>query len=133
MIVIPPMPTRFRPLPQLRIRLERGELMELAKILGLVKVELGWREGLCAAVARASGGSRITAEFSWAIQLGMNRGNLGENHQYLSSYLLGWTSWEAPGSSGLTVEDLAEIRQAWAKHIEVSIYEQAKDWPCVTP
>ena len=133
MIVIPPMPTRLRALPELCIHLDRDELLLLAQTLSFVKVELGWREGLCAAVDHVSGWSRITAEFSCAIQLGMNRGNLGENHQYLSSYLLGWTSWEAPGSSGLTVEELAEIRQAWAKHIEVSIYEQAKDWPCVTP
>ena len=133
MVVIPPMPTRLRALPELRIHLDRDELLLLAQILSFVKVEPGWREGLCAAVDRVSGLSRITAEFSFAIQLGMNRSNLGENHQYLSSYLLGRASWEAPGSSGLTVEELAEIRQAWAKYIEVSIYKQAKDWPCVTP
>ena len=132
MIVIPPMPTRFRPLPELRIHLDRDELLLLAQILSFVKVEPGWREGLCAAVDRVRGLSRLTAEFSFAIQLGMNRSNLGENHQYLSSYLLGWASWEAPGSSGLTVEELAEIRQAWAKHIERSILEQVGDASCVT-
>ncbi len=124
MIVIPPMPTRIRALPELRIHLDRDELLLLAQTLSFVKVELGWREGLCAAVDRVSGYSRITAEFSFAIQRGMNRGNSEQKHQYLYSYLEGWYG---RGLFGFTVEELAEIRQAWAKHIEVSIYEQAKD------
>lgn len=130
MIVIPPMPTRLRALPELRIHLDRDESLLLAQILSFVKVELGWRGGLCAAVDRVSGYSRITAEFSFAIQRGMNRNEPCRPHQYLYSYL---ERWWGQGLSGLTVEELAEIRQAWAKHIEVSIYEQAKDWPCVTP
>ena len=130
MIVIPPMQTRLRALPELCIHLDRDESLLLAQILSFVKVELGRREGLCAAVDYVRGWSRITAELSSAIHRGMNIGNHEQNHQYLYSYLEGW---DGQGLSGLTVEELAEIRQAWAKHIEVSIYEQAKDWPCVTP
>ncbi len=130
MITIPAMPTRLRPTPVLKIHLNREELLHLAGVLGGVMIEPGWTAGLCHEVEKATNSSRVAAEFSFAIERAMNQHLPGRPHTYIYSYLEGMVGRHM---SGLIVEELAGIRQAWAKHIERSILEQSGDSPCAKP
>ena len=130
MITIPAMPTRLRPTPVLKLHLNREELLHLAGALGGVMIEPGWTAGLCHEVEKAINSYRVVAEFSIAIERAMNQHLPERPYKYIYSYLE-----EGVGRymSGLTVEELAGIRQAWAKHIERSILEQVGDSPCAKP
>ena len=116
MITIPSMPTRFRPLPELKFNLEIPQLRELAGALDRVKVDLRWRPGLCFAVTVAQA---VTTHYAFerAVSRGMNKdaGEFDRHCTYLCQYL---------GEDNVTLEELTAIRQAWASHIARSIYEQ---------
>ena len=116
MITIPSMPTRFRPLPELKFNLEIPQLRELAGVLDRVKVDRRRRPGLCFAVTVAQA---VTTHYAFerAVSRGMNK-DAGEPDRYcayLDQYL---------GEDDITLEELTAIRQAWASHIARSIYEQ---------
>ena len=116
MITIHPMPTRFRPLPELEIDLDVPRLRKLAGVLDRVKVDIKWRAGLCLAVATEASVAMQYA-FERAVSRGMNKdaGELDRYYGYLYQYL---------GEDDVSLEELTAIRQAWAAHIARSIYEQ---------
>ena len=115
MITIPSVPTRFRPLPELEVHLETPQLRELAYTLDRVKVDSKWCAGLCIAVAEMAA-SPVWHAFGLAVSYGMNRDSEPDRfYAYLYQYL---------GEDDITLEELTEIRQAWASHIARSIYEQ---------
>ena len=114
MITTPSMPTRIRPLPELELDLSVPQLRELAGALDRVKVDSEWDAGLCHAVATEESVAAHRA-FDRAVSRGMNKrvSKLNRRHMYLDQYL-----------GDVTLEELTEIRQAWARHIARSIYEQ---------
>ena len=125
MIIIPSMPTRFRPLPQLEIDLEFHELRTLAFVLDRIVSPEG---GLCFSVDRKlyqhalePNRMHITYKFSKAVGKGMNPPGKKSYHQYLGGYLS--KKW----NRSITVKELATIRDTWARHIARSIYEQIGD------
>ena len=118
MITIPSMPTRLRPLPELEIDLEIPQLRKLAGALDRVKVNSGWRAGLCLAVA-AEASVAVQYAFERAISRGMNK-DAGVLDRYrVCLYLYQYLS-----EDDISLEELTAIRQAWAAHIARSIYEQ---------
>ena len=116
MITIPSMPTRFRPLPELKFNLEIPQLRELAGVLDRVKVDRRRNAGLCFAVCTCA---TVTTHYAFAraVSRGMNKdaGGFDRYYGYLYEYL---------GEENITIEELTAIRQAWASHIARSIYEQ---------
>ena len=128
MIIIPSMPTRFRPLPQLEIDLEAHELRTLAFVLDRIVSPEGYTAGLCFSVNRklcqhefAPNRMYIAYKFSKAVSKGMNPPGKNLYHQYIGGYLS--KTW----NESITVKELATIRDAWARHIARSIYEQIGD------
>ena len=113
MITIHPMPTRFRPLPELELDLNVPRLRELAGVLDRVKIGGNWRAGLCLAVEAETSVATQYA-FERAVSRGMYKG-AGRCCTYLYQYL---------GEDDVSLEELTAIRQAWAAHIARSIYEQ---------
>ena len=125
MITIPSMPTRFRPLPQLEIHLETHELRTLAFVLDRIVSPESHTAGLCLSVleklyehALAHNIGRVDCKFAKAVSKGMNPPGQNEHYQYIGSYIS--EEWK----HALTLKELAAIREAWAKHIARSIYEQ---------
>lgn len=114
MITIHPMPTRFRPLPEIELDLDVPRLRKLAGVLDRVKVDIEWRAGLCFAVSAEASVAR-QYEFERAVSRGMNK-DAGRHCVYLYQYL--------GEVIDITLEELTAIRQAWAAHIARSIYEQ---------
>ena len=115
MITVPSVPTRFRPLPELEIHLETPQLRELAGVLDRVKIGGQWCDGLCTAVAEMAA-PPVWHAFGLAVSYGMNRDSEPDRFcVYLHHYL---------SEDDITLEELTEIRQAWASHIARSIYEQ---------
>lgn len=128
MIIIPSMPTRFRPLPQLEIDLEVHELRTLAFVLDRVVSHEGYTAGLCTSVDRklhqhtlGPNRTHIAYKFTKAVGKGMNPPGKNSYHQYIGGYLS--KTWSMP----ITEKELAAIRNAWARHIARSIYEQIGD------
>ena len=128
MIIIPSMPTRFRPLPQLEIDLEVHELRTLAFVLDRIVSPEGYIAGLCFSVdkklhqhALEPNRTYIAYKFRKAVCEGMNPPTENTYHRYIGSYLS--KTWD----SSITVKELAAIRDAWARHIARSIYEQIGD------
>ena len=128
MITIPSMPTRFRPLPQLELDLEAHELRTLAFVLDRVVSPESYTGGLCLSVcimlyehALAHNIGRVDCKFAKAVSKGMNPPGQNGYHQYISDYL--YREW----GKRITDKELAAIRDAWAKHIARSIYEQIGD------
>ena len=128
MIIIPSMPTQFRPLPQLEIQLNLPELRALAFVLDRVLSLESPQAGLCFSVDRklheyTLGPKRmyVAYQFMKAISKGMNTPKENTYHRYLGSYI-------SKGlNESITVKELAAIRTAWARHIARSIYEQIGD------
>ena len=127
MITIPSMPTRFRPLPQLEIHLETHELRTLAFVLDRIVSPESYTAGLCFrvlgklhehALAHNVSVSGIANEFGKAVSKGMNPPGQNEHYQFIGSYLP--KTW----NQSITAKQLATIRDAWARHIARSIYEQ---------
>ena len=125
MITIPSMPTRFRPLPQLEIDLEVHELRILAFVLDRIVSPEGYTAGLCFSVDRklhqhalVLNRTWVAYKFSNAVGKGMNPPGKNSYHQYIGGYLS--KTW----NESITVKELATIRDAWARHIARSIYEQ---------
>ena len=128
MITIPSMPTRFRPLPQLEIHLETHELRTLAFALDRIVSPESYTAGLCLSVleklyehALAHNIGRVDCKFAKAVSKGMNPPGQNEHHQYIGSYLP--KTW----NQSIAIKELATIRDAWARHIARSIYEQIGD------
>ena len=129
MITIPSMPTRFRPLPQLKLDLETHELRTLALALDRVVSPESYTAGLCLSVKRMlhvmpthnMSVSRIAYKFAEAVGEGMNPPGKNTYYQYIGSYIS--KEWKYAISN----KKLAAIRDAWAKHIARSIYEQIGD------
>ena len=115
MITIPPMPTRLRPLPELKLDLSAPQLRELAGTLDRVKIHTDWSAGLCLAVLRDAYDVQTGIHFGKAVSRGMNKdaSDLDQYGMYMHQYL-----------GEVTIEELTAIRQAWAAHIARSIYEQ---------
>ena len=118
MITIHPMPTRLRPLPELKLHLNAPQLRELAGTLDRVKIHTGWCAGLCLAVIRDAHDAhdlQTAIHFGKAVSRGMSKdaGELDQPGIYMHHYL-----------GKVTIEELTAIRQAWAAHIARSIYEQ---------
>ena len=129
MITIPSMPTRFRRLPQLEIDLEVHELRTLAFVLDRIVSPEGYTAGLCYGVERKlhqhslghTHTRHVAYQFSKAVGEGMNPPGKNSYHQYIGGYLS--KRW----NESITVKELAAIRDAWARHIARSIYEQIGD------
>lgn len=128
MITIPSMPTRFRPLPQLELNLSLSELCALAFVLDRIVSFESYTAGLCLSVSvsiklRDLGLNtvHIACEFSKAVDEGMNPQGRNTHNQYIGDYL--YEVW----SELITSKEIAAIRDAWAKHIARSIYEQIGD------
>ena len=128
MIIIPSMPTRFRPLPKLELDISLSGLRDLAFVLDRVVSPEGYTAGLCVRVDRklhqhALGPNRthIAYKFSKAVCEGMNPPTENTYHQYIGGYLS--KTW----NESITVKELATIRDTWARHIARSIYEQIGD------
>lgn len=118
MITIHPMPTRLRPLPELKLDLNAPRLRELARTLDRVKIHTDRYDGLCFAVMRDACDLQTAIHFGKAVSRGMNKdaGELDQPGMYMYQYL-----------GEVTIEELTAIRQAWARHIARSIYEQIGD------
>ena len=112
MITIPSMPTRFRPLPELELDISAPQLRELAGALDRVRTDGQLRNGLCSAVAGMATYS-VWHAFSHAVVHGMSRDKGDRYCTFLGHYL-----------GEVNLEELTEIRKAWAAHIARSIYEQ---------
>ena len=128
MITIPSMPTRFRHLPQLELDLEAHELRTLAFVLDRIVSPESYTCGLCLSVcamlyehALAHNVGRVDCKFAKAVNEGMNPPGENKYHQYIGGYLC--KRW----NESITDKELAAIRDAWAKHIARSIYEQIGD------
>ena len=126
MITIPSMPTRFRPLPQLELNLSLSELRALAFVLDRIVSPESYTGGLCLSVSKklrelGLNTMQIACEFSKAVDEGMNPQEGNTHNQYITSYL--YRVW----SESITSKEIAAIRDAWAKHIARSIYEQIGD------
>ena len=126
MITIPSMPTRFRPLPQLELNLSPSELRTLAFVLDRIVSPKSYTAGLCMSVRiklheLGLNTMQIACEFSKAVDEGMNPQEGNTHNQYITSYL--YRVW----SESITSKEIAAIRDAWAKHIARSIYEQIGD------
>ena len=129
MIIIPSMPTRFRPLPQLEIDLEVHELRTLAFVLDRITSPECYTSGLCSSVIEICNFLSvhkvnvygIDHKFGEAISKGMNTEENTLKHRYLGSYLF------EKQKHIITVKELATIRDTWARHIARSIYEQIGD------
>ena len=127
MITIPSMPTRFRPLPQLEIHLETHELRTLAFALDRIVSPESYTAGLCLrvleklhehALAHNVSVSWIASEFGKAVSKGMNPPGKDTHCLYIGGYL------DERWNKSITDKELATIRDAWARHIARSIYEQ---------
>lgn len=122
------MSTRFRPLPQLKIDLEVHELRTLAFVLDRIVSPEGYTAGLCFSVDRKLHQHELGPNRTWvaykfgnAVCEGMNPPGKNSYHQYIGGYISkGW-------NESITVKELAAIRDAWARHIARSIYEQIGD------
>ena len=126
MVTIPSMPTRFRPLPQLELNLSLSELRTLAFVLDRIVSPESYTAGLCMSVRiklhdLGLNTMQIACEFSKAVDEGMNPQEGNTHNQYITSYL--YRVW----SESITSKEIAAIRDAWAKHIARSIYEQIGD------
>ena len=126
MVTIPSMPTRFRPLPQLELNLSLSELRTLAFVLDRIVSPESYTAGLCMSVRiklheLGLNTMQIACEFSKAVDEGMNPQEGNTHNQYITSYL--YRVW----SESVTSTEIAAIRDAWAKHIARSIYEQIGD------
>ena len=126
MITIPSMPTRFRPLPQLKLNISLPELRALAFVLDRIVSPKSYTAGLCLSVRiklhdLGLNTMQIACEFSKAVDEGMNPQEGNTHNQYITSYL--YKVW----SESVTSTEIAAIRDAWAKHIARSIYEQIGD------
>ena len=129
MIIIPSMPTRFRPLPQLEIDLEVHELRTLAFVLDRITSPECYISGLCSSVIEICNFLSvhkvnvygIDHKFKKAVEEGMNPPEENTRHLYLGSYLF------EKQKHIITIKELAAIRDAWARHIARSIYEQIGD------
>ena len=128
MITIPSMPTRHRSLPQLEIDLEAHDLRILAFVLDRIVSPEGCTAGLCLSVKEMLKGHalghhsvHVAYKFADAVGKGMNPPEENIYHQYVGSYIS--KEWKY----NLTIEKLAAIRTAWARHIARSIYEQIGD------
>ena len=117
MITIHPMPTRFRPLPELELELDIPQLRTLTNILGEVAVEPHRPAGLCIEVAIRANDDNIDRIFSQAVSSGMNRGV--DNGEPFCTFLHHYLHLDKDD-----LEELTAIRKAWAAHIARSIYEQ---------
>lgn len=127
MIIIPSMPTRFRPLPQLEIDLEVHELRALAFVLDRIVSPESYTAGLCLSVeemlyTHALVTNRgVAYKFSKAVGEGMNPPEENTYYTYIGGYI-------SKGlNKSITDKELAAIRDAWARHIARSIYEQIGD------
>ena len=128
MIIIPSMPTRFRPLPQLELNISLSGLRILAFALDRIVSPEGYTAGLCLSVDRklhehVLGPNRmfVAYNFSKAVDEGMNPPTENTHHQYIGSYLS--KTW----TESITEKEFAAIRDTWARHIARSIYEQIGD------
>ena len=126
MITILSMPTRFRPLPQLELNLSLSELRALAFVLDRIVSPESYTVGLCLSVRiklhkLGLNTEQIACEFSKAVDEGMNPQGRNTHNQYITSYL--YKAW----NESITSTEIAAIRDAWAKHIARSIYEQIGD------
>ena len=129
MIIIPSMPTRFRPLPKLEIKLDTPELRILAFVLDRITSPECYSSGLCSSVIEICNFLSvhkvnvygIDHKFSKAVDEGMNPSEENTRHLYLGSYLF------EKQRHIITVKELATIRDTWARHIARSIYEQIGD------
>lgn len=129
MIIIPSMPTRFRPLPKLEIKLDTPELRILAFVLDRITSPECYISGLCSSVIEICNFLSvhkvnvygIDHKFSKAVKEGMNPPEENTRHLYLGSYLF------EKQRHIITVKELATIRDTWARHIARSIYEQIGD------
>ena len=120
------MPTQFRPLPQLELNLSLSELRALAFVLDRIVSPESYTVGLCLSVPKKLhdlelNTTQIDREFSKAVNKGMNPQGRNTHNQYITSYL--YKAW----SESITSKEIAAIRDAWAKHIARSIYEQIGD------
>ena len=128
MITIPSMPTQLRPLPQLELNLSLSELRALAFVLDRIVSLEGYAAGLCFSVSRKLRESaleikttNITYQFFKSVNNGMNPPGENTCHRYIGSYI--HKEW----NESFIGKELAAIRDAWAKHIARSIYEQIGD------
>lgn len=126
MVTIPSMPTRFRPLPQLELNLSLSELRALAFVLDRIVSPESYTGGLCVSVRiklhnLGLNTAHIANEFSKAVDERMNPQGRTTHNPYITGYL--YKVW----SESVTSTEIAAIRDAWAKHIARSIYEQIGD------
>ena len=124
------MPTQAQPLPQLELNISLPELRALAFVLDRIVSLESYTAGLCLSVKRKLDENtlrleidteNVAYEFLKTVNKGMNPPGKNTCHKYIGSYL--HEAW----SEYCTDKELAAIRDAWAKHIARSIYEQIGD------